>query len=203
VAIARSAPPWLVLLAASGAACSSHNVHGNALELRRDTTATTRSTAILRAGPLTLGDFEYRATNSGLKSRWPPASVQVTVTIRNVSTHAATLDALTGNCAVRLRLYRADEVTQAKAKDAAVNPVFDAAQPGFECYVPELHRRLAAGDTLVLQSAGDGPGIRLPSGRYDVTGVVTVVPSPDTLRRTGPHLVEVPAGSIRVPLPYD
>jgi hypothetical protein len=189
--------------AAVGGACSSHNVHGNALELRRDSSASTEASDVISTVPVTLGDFEFPGTNGGLKSRWPPVSVTVTVTIKNVSTHPAALDLLSGNCAVRMRVYRAQDVSRSAGKLTTVEPVFDATQPGYECYVPDLHRTLTAGQSMTLQSGGDGPGIRLRSGKYDLTGIVTVIPPPDTLHKHGPHVVEVPAGSIRVPLPYD
>jgi len=202
--IRRSATLLAVLgLGAASAACSSRNVRGHVLEIRPDTTPLARSIAILGTQPVTLGEFEFHGTNAGLQSRWPPTSVQVTVAIRNTTNHVATLDFLGGNCAVRLRVYRAEDVTRATKERTPVRPVFDATQPGYECYVPGMHQRLYPGDTMRLQSAGDGPGTVLRPGRYEVTGVVTVVPPPDTLHRFGPHLVEVPAGSFRVPLPYD
>ena len=194
----------LSLLAVAGLtiACSSHNVRGNALEVRRDTAGTGARTRAIVTGPITAGDFEYRATSSGLRSRWPPVMVQVTVTVTNVSTHPATLDALNGNCAVRVRIYPGTAVTRGAARVLA-DPVFDAAQRGFECYVPLLHVTLAPGKAVSLQSAGDGPGVTLAPGPYHVTGVVTIVPPADSLRRHGPDLVEVSAGTIRVPPPYD
>jgi len=128
--------------------------------------------------------------------------VQVTVAVTNVSTHPATLDALGGNCAVRVRIYPLVMPTRHGARVAS-SPVFDAAEPGYECYVPLLHETVAPGKAVTLQSAGDGPGVSLPPGRYDVTGVVTVVPPADSLRRHGAQLVEITAGSIRVPQPYD
>jgi hypothetical protein len=45
--------------------------------------------------------------------------------------------------------------------------------------------------------------VTLAPGPYDVTGVVTVVPEADSLRRHGPDLIEVSAGTIRVLPPYD
>jgi hypothetical protein len=146
---------------------------------------------------VTVGDFEYRGSNSGLRSRWPPVVAQVSVRATNVSAHPALLDVLGGNCAVRLRIYASHAGT------GPAGPVFDATQQGFECYVPLLRRPLAPGQSITLQSAADGPGLNLRPGRYDLAGVITVVPPPDSLRHHGAHRVEVPAGSIRVPEPYD
>jgi hypothetical protein len=185
------------------AACSSHNVRGNALTIQRDTVDASPESTVVSTGPVTVGDFEYRASNRGLDSRWSPLKVQVAVTIKNVSAHPATLDYLGGNCAVRLRVYSAEEVARAKSQNGAVRPTFDAAQTGYECYVPVVHEKFSAGEATTLLSGGEGPGVRLRSGRYRLTAVVTVVPSPDSLRRHGPNLIEVPAGSIRIPLPYD
>ena len=191
------------IVAAFAVACSSHNVRGNALTIQRDTVDASPESAVIATGPVTVGDFEYRARNDGLDSRWATLKVQVAVTIKNVSSHPATLDYLGGNCAVRLRVYSADELARAKEQNGAVRPTFDAAQTGYECYVPVVHQKFTAGETATLLSGGEGPGVRLRSGRYRITAVVTVVPPPDSLRRHGPHLVEVPAGSIRIPLPYD
>jgi len=196
-------PAWWCVATVIAVGCSSHNVRGNALTIQRDTVDASPEAAVVATGPITVGDFEYVATNDGLDSRWSPLNVHVAVTIKNVSSHPATLDFLGGNCAVRLRVYSADELARVKDQNGAVRPIFDAAQTGYECYVPVVHQKFSAGETTTLQSGGDGPGVRLRSGRYKLTAVVTVVPAPDSLRRHGPHLVEVPAGSIRVPLPYD
>jgi len=193
---------WLLGIAGVGLACSSHNIRGTALEVERDTTGSMPISTVVGTGPITVGDFEYRGTNSGLQSRWPPASVQVTVTVKNTSPHTSMLDVLGGNCAVRVRIYSADLLARSAGQVASVRPNFDAVQSG-PCYVTVLHKRLTSGDSTTLQSAGGGPGLRLQSGRYALTGVVTVVPPPDSLRHYGAHLIEVPAGSIRVPQPYD
>jgi hypothetical protein len=178
-------------------ACNSHNVRGNALEIQRDTAGPADNARSTGTGPVTVGNFQHRGTNSGLRSRWPPAMVQVTVTVTNIGPEAAPLDVLGGNCAVRLRIYPANRGAR------AAHPVFDATQQGYECYVALLHQSVKSGQSVTLQSAGDGPGIRLSPGRYFLTGVVTVVPVADSLRRHGAQLVEVPAGSIRVPEPYE
>ncbi|GEM_PF-2799038 len=186
-------------IAGIGTACASGNVRGNALEVRRDT-AGARPTVIRGVGPLTVGEFQYRGRNTGLRSRWPPMIVRVIVTVANVSSHAAALDVLGGNCLVRLRVYRARR--DDREQDSAATPLFDAAAPGFECYVPVQHYSLAPGQTVELQSAGNGPGIAVDPGRYEIAGVVTVIPSADSLHRYGPVRVEVQAGSVRVPPPY-
>jgi hypothetical protein len=205
--MARSLRGWfaggLCLMAGLGVGCSSHNVRGNMLELMRDTVPDAPPPTLASRQPVTVGDVEYRATNSGLRSRWPPVEVQVSVRIRNVGSHATRLEVLGGNCAVRVRIYSAADLAHAKSHPETVHPVFDATQPSYECYVPQLRLGLKAGADTTLQSAGDGPGIHLEPGRYDLVGVVTVIPSADSLRRHGPVLVAVPAGSIRVAAPYD
>jgi hypothetical protein len=193
----------LCLAGGLGIGCSSHNLRGNMLELMRDTLAAPPPPMITSRQPVTIGDVEYHATNSGLHSRWPPVEVQVSVTIKNVASHATRINVLGGNCAVRVRIYSADDIAHAKAHPESVRPVFDATQPSYQCYVPELRLGLASGADTTIRSAGDGPGIRLAPGRYDLVAVVTVIPSADSLRRFGPELVEVPAGSIRVAQPYD
>ena len=203
------APPraWLgvglCLIGTLGTACSTHNVRGNMLELMRDTVPSAPPPTLTSRQPVTVDDVEYRAVNSGLHSRWPPVEVQVSVKIKNVGSHARRLELLGGNCAVRVRIYSADDIAHAKAHPERVHPVFDATQPSYECYVPQLRLGLAAGADTTLRSAGDGPGVQLPPGRYDLVGIVTVIPSADSLRRHGVVLVEVPAGSIRVAPPYD
>jgi hypothetical protein len=193
----------LCLLGVLGIGCSSHNVHGNMLDLMRDTVPSGPPPTLTSRRPVTVDDIEYQGVNSGLRSRWPPVEVQVSVKIKNVGNHATRLEMLGGNCAVRVRIYSADAIAHAKSHPERVHPVFDATEPSYECYVPELRLGLAAGKDTTLRSAGDGPGIRLAPGRYDLVGVVTVIPSADSLRRHGPVLVEVPAGSIRVAPPYD
>lgn len=193
----------LLLGVIASAACSSHNVRGNMLELVPDTANRMQTPLVMGAKVVRVGDIEYQAHNSGLKSRWPPAMVQVRVTIRNVGPHPLRLPVLGGNCAVRIRIYSSEAIAHAAGNISKVRPAFDATDPGYECYVPELRLGLLAGRDTTLESPGDGPGIRLAPGRYDVVGVVTVIPSADSLRHFGPLLVQVPAGSIRVPPPYD
>lgn len=193
----------LCLPAGFGIGCSSHNVRGNMLELMRDTVPNAPPLALTSRQPVTVGDVEYRAANSGMRSRWPPVEVQVSVRVKNVGSHATRLEILGGNCAVRVRIYSAKDLAHAKSHPESVRPVFDATQPSYECYVPQLRLGLKAGADTTLLSAGDGPGIPLAPGRYDLVGVVTVIPSADSLRRHGPVLVAVPAGSIRVAAPYD
>lgn len=191
------------LIGSLSIACSTHNVRGNMLELMRDTVPGAPPPMLTSRQPVTVGDVEYHAVNSGLHTRWPPVEVQVSVRIKNVGSHATRLEVLGGNCAVRVRIYSADDIAHAKAHPEGVHPVFDATLPSYECYVPQLRLGLRAGADTTLRSAGDGPGISLAPGRYDLVGVVTVIPSADSLRRHGPVLVEVPAGSIRVAAPYD
>jgi hypothetical protein len=193
---------WLPLLASGAVACSSHNVKGTALDVERDTTGAFPTSTVIGNGPITVGDFEYKGTNGGLQSRWPPATVQVTVRIKYISSHTSLLDVLSGNCAVRVRIYSADALARSAGQVAKISPKFDAVQSG-SCYVPITHKLLTAGDSTTLVSAGSGPGVRLQSGRYMLTGIITVVPPADSLRHFGVHLIEVPAGSIRVPVPYD
>lgn len=194
----------LLLAAGVAGACSSRNVRGNMLELVPDTANRMQTPLVFGTNPVTVGDIQYQGHNGGLKSRWPPVMTQVSVTIKNVGQHPMRLALLGGNCAVRVRIYSAEQIAHSAGHASTVPPVFDATQPGYECYVPELRPGLVAGADTTLQSAGDGPGIRLPPGRYELVGVVTVIPSSaDSLRRHGPLLVQVPAGSIRVPPPYD
>jgi hypothetical protein len=177
------------------AGCPSHNVRGDMLDVSRDTTALLGHPNTLRTGPVTVGEFQYRASNNGLKSRWPPVIVAATVTVTNVSDHAAAIDLLGGNCAVRLRVYT-HQVPLSK-------PVFDAAAEWLSCYVPILHYALTPGQSITLVSPEGGPGLDLAPGRYDLGAVVTVVPTADSLRRRGPQRIELGAGGIQVPLPYD
>jgi hypothetical protein len=146
---------------------------------------------------VTVGGFQYHATNGGLQSRWPPAIVPVTVTVTNVSGRPAALDLLGGNCAVRLRVYAHHVPPQ--------DPIFDAAADWLSCYVPIVHYAMAPGETITIKSPEGGPGLDLAPGRYDLGAVVTVVPVADTLtiRRHPPQRVELGAGQFRVPLPYD
>lgn len=187
----------MVFAALVAAGCSNHNVRGDMLDVARDTLAQVGHTSVLNTGPVTVGEFKYHAENRGLQSRWPPMIVPVTVTITNVSDHAAALNVLGGNCAVRLRVY-AHHVPPQK-------PVFDAAADWLSCYVPIIHYALTPGQSVTLESPQGGPGLTLPPGRYDLGAVVTVVPVADTmqLRRHAPQRVELGAGQVRVPLPYD
>lgn len=202
---------WTRLWLASGlcvigvlsAGCGAHNVRADMLDLWRDTVSGAPPPTIASRQPVTMGDVQYQATNSGLRSRWPPVEVQVSVTIKNVGSHPTRINVLGGNCAVRVRVYSADAIAHAKGHLEKVHPVFDATDPSYECYVPNVRLGLTAGGDTTLRSAGDGPGIRLAPGRYDLVGVVTVIPSADSLRRYGAQIVEVPAGSIRVAQPYD
>ena len=184
-----------VALVASG--CSAHNRRGDVLDVTRDTTAQVGHTDVLHTGPVTVGEFRYLANNRGLQSRWPPMVVPVTVTITNVSGHAAALNVLGGNCAVRIRVY-VHHVPPEK-------PIFDGAADWLSCYVPVIHYALTPGQSVTLSSPEGGPGLNLAPGRYDLGAVVTVVPVSDTLslRRRGPRRVELGAGQVLVPLPYD
>jgi hypothetical protein len=162
----------------------------------RDTTALATAASVVDTTPVTVGDFQFRGANSGLRSRWQPVVVQVTVTVTNISPHSATLNVLGGNCEVLLRLYR--------HRVPPGRPVFDASALGMECYVPLRRIVLTPGQSATLHSAGDGPGIELSPGRYDLTGVVTIVnPATATVGATVATRVEVPAGTIRVPEPYE
>jgi hypothetical protein len=178
------------------AACGHRPPRGMALTVVRDTSALATAASVVDTTPITIGDFQFRGSNSGLRSRWPPVMVQVNVTVTNISQHAATLNLLGGNCEVLVRIYR--------HRIPSGRPVFDASMVGIECYVPLRHIVLAAGHSVTLHSAGDGPGIELPPGRYDLTGIVTVVnPATAVAGATVNQRVEVPAGSIRVPQPYE
>ena len=185
---------WAALVAVG---CSSHNIRGDVLDVTRDTLAQVGHIDVLHTGPVTVGEFRYHATNGGLQSRWPPAIVPVTVTITNVSDHAAALDVLGGNCAVRIRVYAHHVPPQ--------DPVFNGAADWLSCYVPILHYALTPGQSVTLVSPEGGPGLNLAPGRYDLGAVVTVVPVTDTmsLRRHAPQRVELGAGQVRVPFPYD
>jgi hypothetical protein len=183
-------------------ACSTHNVRGKMLEVQRDTLAQAIGPTILSKKPVVVDSIEYSGTNNGLRSRWPPYMVQVSVNVKNVGQRPVRLEVLGGNCAVRVQIYSATEVADAAHKLAAVHPVFDATDLGFQCYVRSLYLALASGGDTTIQSVS-GPGVRLAPGRYDLVGIVTVIPSADSLRRHGPTLVTVPAGQIRIPQPFD
>jgi hypothetical protein len=170
------------------AACSHHG-RSASLDIVRDTTALASGSAVLGSVPITVGDFQYQARNGGLKSRWAPMIVLVTVTVTNVSQHAAALNVLGGNCEVLMRVY-AHHVPPKR-------PVYDASGPGVACYVPVNHLGLTPGQSVTLQSASGGPGVYLPPGRYDLAAIISVSDS------TGTQRVEVPAGSVRMPPPYE
>jgi hypothetical protein len=186
------------------AACSPHNVRGTALEVRRlPNSSTSAGTLAAKGGAVTVGDLRFTARNGGLESRWQPTVVRVTVMARNTSDHRVRVNMLGGNCAVRLRIYDAHEVSAQGVTTRDAAPVFNAASSAVSCYVPMLHVNLAAGDSMALASPGGGPGVSLDPGRYALAGVVTIVPGEDTLRRHGALTVEVPAGTFRVPQPYE
>jgi hypothetical protein len=192
-----------VLAAAStGLACSTHNVRGKMLEVGRDTAVAPAIPVVVGTKPVIVDSIEYRATNNGWRTRWPPFMVQVSVTVKNIGQHPVRLEVLGGNCAVRVQIYSASEIAQSAHDLSAVRPVFDATEQGFQCYVRSLYLALESGHDTTLQSVS-GPGVRLLPGRYDLVGIVTVIPSADSLRRHGPTIVAVPAGSIRVPQPFD
>jgi hypothetical protein len=177
-------------------------VRGKMLEVRRDTGGRPAIPLVVGDKPVVVDSVEYRATNSGWQTRWPPFMLIVSVNIKNIRPQPVRLEVLGGNCAVRVQIYSASEVAEAAHNLAAVRPVFDATEQGFECYVRALRLALKSGQDTTLQSVS-GPGVRLLPGRYDVVGVVTVIPSAESLRRHGPQIVPVPAGSIRVPQPFD
>lgn len=191
-------PALVAAATATAAGCSPHNARGDMLDVARDTISQVGHTNILNTAPLTVGEFRYHAENRGLQSRWPPMIVPVTVTITNVSDHAAALNVLGGNCAVRLRVYAHHVPVQ--------KPIFNGAADWLSCYVPVMHYALTPGQSVMLQSPEGGPGlVNLTPGRYDLGAVVTVIPVADTmsLRRHPPQRVELGAGHVEVPLPYD
>ncbi len=187
---------------AIGIACSTHNVRGKMLDVRRDTAGRPDIPLVVGTKPVVVDSIEYHATNNGWRTRWPPFMLQVSVNVKNLSQHSVRLEVLGGNCAVRVQIYSATEIAQSAHDLSAVRPVFDATDQGFQCYVRSLYLALASGQDTTLQSVS-GPGVRLLPGRYDLVGVVTVIPSADSLRRHGPTIVAVPAGSVRVPQPFD
>jgi hypothetical protein len=178
----------LVALAVALAACSHHAAPAS-LDIVRDTTVLASGSSVLGSAPITVGDFQYTAKNGGLKSRWAPMLVQVTVTVTNVSQHAAALNVLGGNCEVLIRAYAHHIPPKA--------PAYDASGPGVSCYVPVSHFGMTPGQSVTLQSASGGPGVYLPPGRYDLAAIVSVSDS------TGTQRVEIPAGSVRMPPPYE
>ncbi len=104
-------------LAVSLAACAHHGEVAS-LDIVRDSTLLASGSSVLGSAPITVGDFEFKATNGGLKSRWAPMIVQVTVTVTNVSQHAAALNVLGGNCEVLIRVYAHHIPPKAPAYDA-------------------------------------------------------------------------------------
>ncbi|MFI5250242.1 MAG: hypothetical protein ACHQTF_09730 [Gemmatimonadales bacterium] len=175
-------------LAVSLAACAHHGEVAS-LDIVRDSTLLASGSSVLGSAPITVGDFEFKATNGGLKSRWAPMIVQVTVTVTNVSQHAAALNVLGGNCEVLIRVYAHHIPPKA--------PAYDASGPGVSCYVPVSHFGMTPGQSVTLQSASGGPGVYLAPGRYDLAAIVSVSDSSGTQR------VQIPAGSVRMPPPYE
>ena len=168
-------------------ACAHHE--RASLDIVRDSTMLASGSSVLGTVPITVGDFQYKASNGGLKSRWAPMIVLVTVTVTNVSQHAAALNVLGGNCEVLIRVYAHHIPPKA--------PAYDASGPGVSCYVPVSHFGLTPGQSVTLQSASGGPGVCLAPGRYDLAAIVSVSDS------TGTQRVEIPAGSVRMPPPYE
>jgi hypothetical protein len=193
----------VIALAAVATACSEHNVRGTALEVRRRPGTLTIDSTVSGTGPITAAGLRFTARNSGLESRWPPVIVRVTVMAHNTTDHRVRVNMLGTNCTVRLRIYPARRGAEHGAAPTDRAPVFNSASSNFSCYVPLLHLNLAPGDSTSFQSAGGGPGVTLPPGRYDLVGVITIVPGEDTLRRHGAMVIEVPAGTIRVAQPYE
>ena len=175
-------------LAVSVAGCAHHGETAS-LDIVRDSTQLASGSSVLGSAPITVGDFEFKATNGGLKSRWAPMIVQVTVTVTNVSQHAAALNVLGGNCEVLIRVYAHHIPPKA--------PAYDASGPGVSCYVPVSHFGMTPGQSVTLQSASGGPGVYLAPGRYDLAAIVSVSDSSGTQR------VQIPAGSVRMPPPYE
>jgi hypothetical protein len=192
----------VLVAAGTGLACSTHNVRGKMLEVGRDTAVAPPIAVVVGTQPVVVDSIEYSGTNNGWRTRWPPFMVQVSVHVKNIGQQPVRLEVLGGNCAVRVKIYSASAIAQSAHDLSAVRPVFDATEEGFQCYVRSLYLALASGHDTTLQSVS-GPGVRLLPGRYDLVGIVTVIPSADSLRRHGPTIVAVPAGSIRVPQPFD
>jgi hypothetical protein len=186
-ALRRVVGAWIATLGVL-AACS-HHAPSASLDIVRDSTSLASGSSVLDSAPITVGDFQYKASNGGLRSRWEPMIVLVTVTVTNVSQHAAALNVLSGNCEVLLRVY-AHHIPPKK-------PAYDASGPGISCYVPVSHYGLTPGQSVTLQSASGGPGVYLPPGRYDLAAIVSVSDS------TGTQRVEIPAGSVKMLPPYE
>jgi hypothetical protein len=131
--------------------------------------------------PVTDGDFQYSASNSG-PNAWGPLEVQVSVRITNATDHPATLDVLGGNCAVLIRIF--------DNKKRSGKPVYDASA-GAECYVKPVHERLAAHETYTAQSGRYGPHIDIAPGRYYLSAYIIPVDREKSK-------IDVPAGEILV-----
>jgi hypothetical protein len=160
----RSRVPALLCLLALHTACHGH--------------ATTNPTT---AKAVTVGDFQYTATNSGANA-WGPLEVQVTVMATNVTDRPAPIDVLSGNCAVLIRIF--------KKPDRSGKPLYDAAS-GAECYVKPVHERVAPHASYTAQSGRYGPGIDIPSGRYYLSALI--IPADREKTR-----IEIPAGDFVV-----
>jgi hypothetical protein len=133
-----------------------------------------------RAGqPAVIREIRFEAKNSGVND-WGPAVFQVTVTLTNTGVKDTTVQVLTSNCGVLVRVYRTPERTG--------TPIYDAAA-GAECYVPALRKTLAPGKSVELASSADGPAIDLETGRYFLNALITPIGHPR---------VEVQAGEIDV-----
>lgn len=137
--------------------------------------------ATATAKAVTVGDFQYTATNSGANV-WGPLEVQVTVTATNTTDHTASLDVLGGNCAVLIRIFQ--------KPDRSGKPLYDASA-GAECYVKPLHERVASHESYTAQSGRYGPGIDVPSGRYYLSALIVPID------REKPK-IEIPAGDFVV-----
>jgi hypothetical protein len=133
------------------------------------------------AKAVTVGDFQYTATNGGANV-WGPLQVQVTVKATNVTDRPASLDILGGNCAVLIRIFT--------KPDRSGKPLYDAAS-GAECYVKPVHRRLDPHASYTTQSGRYGPGIDIPSGRYYLSALI--IPADREKSR-----IEIPAGDFVV-----
>ena len=155
-------PPLLLLLAA----CSHH----------ADVAPNPKA-----AGPVTVGEFQYTATNDGANA-WGPLEVQVTVKVTNATQRPASLDVLGGNCSVLIRIFT--------KPDRSDKPLYDAAS-GAECYVKPVHQRLAPHASYTALSGRYGPGIDIPSGRYYLSALI--IPADREKSR-----IEIPAGEFVV-----
>jgi hypothetical protein len=125
-ALRRVVGAWIATLGLL-AACS-HHAPSASLDIVRDSTNLANGSSVLDSAPITVGDFQYKASNGGLRSRWEPMIVLVTVTVTNVSQHAAALNVLSGNCEVLLRVY-AHHIPPKK-------PAYDASDPASRATCP-------------------------------------------------------------------